>query len=185
MTQIHAPRRSLLLRTDAGLILPLPTTVTAVTAAVVAAPGAEVQAAAEPSASGVPVTEYSIMGYRQTEKPASQGGRANENGFRFRHKALRAIARTARNQPFITGHNWGDVRARGGTILEGGPIRRRMATRASSASSPASSAWPTGPSKGSRPGRSIASRSARSASATSSARSTRSRSSPIATAGRV
>lgn len=61
---------------------------------------------------------YTILGYRQTEKPASKGGRANANYFRIRHKAMRAFGRSFAGQPFITDHDWGDVRARGGTIVK-------------------------------------------------------------------
>lgn len=98
-------RRSLLHRTAAGTLLAFPAQ-----RSIVLADAGD----AEPAP-----TEYSILGYRQTEQPAAKGGKANENGFRFRHKAMRAIARTARGQPFITGHNWGDVRARGGTMIDG------------------------------------------------------------------
>lgn len=64
-------------------------------------------------------TSFTLLGYRQTEKPACKGGRcANSNFFRFRHKRMRAIARTFKGQPFLTGHDWGDVRARGGTIRD-------------------------------------------------------------------
>jgi hypothetical protein len=73
---------------------------------------------AEAAAAAPERKQYSVLGYRQTDKPAAAGGKANANGFRFRHKAMRAIARTFRGQPFVTGHNWGDVRARGGTIVD-------------------------------------------------------------------
>ena len=33
---------------------------------------------------------YTLLGYRQTEKPACKGGRPNANFFRIRHKAMRA-----------------------------------------------------------------------------------------------
>jgi len=105
-------RNSLLYRTDAGIVLAYP--VQRSVALVEAVVAADAAADAEPAA---PV-EYSILGYRQTEQPAAKGGKANANGFRFRHKAMRKIARTARAQPFITGHNWGDVRARGGTMVD-------------------------------------------------------------------
>jgi hypothetical protein len=109
------PRRSLLHRTAAGTLLAFP----AQRSLVLANAGD-----AEPAP-----TEYSILGYRQTEQPAAKGGKANENGFRFRHKAMRAIARSARGQPFITGHNWGDVRARGGTMIDGWADLPEISTR--------------------------------------------------------
>lgn len=62
---------------------------------------------------------FTALGYRQTEKPACKGGRANNSHFwRFRHKRMRAIARSFRKMPFLSGHDWGDVRARGGTIID-------------------------------------------------------------------
>jgi hypothetical protein len=59
---------------------------------------------------------FQALGYRQTVKPAAQGGKANANGFRFRNGGIRALARTFRGKPFLTAHDRGDVRARGGTI---------------------------------------------------------------------
>lgn len=61
---------------------------------------------------------YTLVGYRQTIEPAVNGGKANSAGIRFRNGGLRAMSRTGRNDPFITGHDWGDARARGGTILD-------------------------------------------------------------------
>ncbi len=63
-------------------------------------------------------TTYTIVGYRQTVEPAVRGGKANRQGVRFRNGGLRAMARTFRGQPFLTGHNWSDTRARGGTVLD-------------------------------------------------------------------
>jgi len=59
-----------------------------------------------------------VLGYRQTKLPAADGGRANANGFRIRHGAMRRFARTFAGRPFITGHDWGDVRSRGGTVTK-------------------------------------------------------------------
>lgn len=61
---------------------------------------------------------FTMLAYRQTEKSAAKGGRANANCFRFRHLSMRAIARTFRGMPFVSGHNWSDVRARGGTLVD-------------------------------------------------------------------
>jgi hypothetical protein len=61
---------------------------------------------------------FVALGYRQTLAPAAQGGKANANGFRIRNEALQALAESYAGQPFLTGHARGDVRARGGTILE-------------------------------------------------------------------
>jgi len=61
---------------------------------------------------------FTAIGFRQTAEPACRGGKPNANFFRFRHKRMRAIARTFRGQPFITGHDWGDARARGGTLID-------------------------------------------------------------------
>ena len=63
-------------------------------------------------------TTYTIVGYRQTAEPAVRGGKANRQAIRFRNAGLRAMARTFRGQPFLTGHNWSDARARGGTVLD-------------------------------------------------------------------
>jgi hypothetical protein len=63
-------------------------------------------------------TTYTIVGYRQTAEPAVRGGKANRQAIRFRNGGLRAMARTFRGQPFLTGHNWSDARARGGTVLD-------------------------------------------------------------------
>lgn len=64
-------------------------------------------------------TTFSALGYRQTMLAAAKGGKLlNANGFRFRNGGMRALARTFRGKPFITGHDWGDVRARGGTIAD-------------------------------------------------------------------
>lgn len=62
--------------------------------------------------------KFRAIGYRQTLEPAARGGKANKNGFRFRNQGMRALARSFRGQPFISGHDWGDVRARGGTIAD-------------------------------------------------------------------
>jgi hypothetical protein len=59
-----------------------------------------------------------VLGYRQTREPAAKGGEANAKGFRVRPAALRALARSFRGKPFLSGHDWSDVRARGGTILD-------------------------------------------------------------------
>lgn len=82
-------------------------------------------AAQPPAAMAPPVkkvkpegTTYTVVGYRQTAEPAVRGGKANRQAVRFRNGGLRALARTFRGQPFITGHNWGDTRARGGTVLD-------------------------------------------------------------------
>ncbi len=75
-------------------------------------------AAAAADGEDAAAARFTLLGYRQTDKPACKGGRANANFFRFRHKRMRAIARTFRGNPFITGHDWGDVRARGGTIVD-------------------------------------------------------------------
>jgi hypothetical protein len=61
---------------------------------------------------------FTALGYRQTVAAAKAGGVPNANGFRFRNESLRALARSYRGQPFLTGHDRGDVRARGGTILD-------------------------------------------------------------------
>jgi hypothetical protein len=63
-------------------------------------------------------TTYTVVGYRQTVEPAVRGGKANRQGVRFRNGGLRAMARSFRGQPFLTGHNWSDARARGGTVLD-------------------------------------------------------------------
>jgi len=63
-------------------------------------------------------TTYTVVGYRQTIEPAVRGGKANRKAVRFRNGGLRAMARTFRGQPFLTGHNWSDTRARGGTVLD-------------------------------------------------------------------
>lgn len=63
-------------------------------------------------------TTYTVVGYRQTVEPAVRGGKANRQGVRFRNGGLRAMARTFRGQPFLTGHNWSDTRARGGTVFD-------------------------------------------------------------------
>jgi hypothetical protein len=61
--------------------------------------------------------QYSVLGYRQTEKPAA--GRQGE-----RERVPVPPQGDARDradlprQPFVTGHDWGDVRARGGTIVD-------------------------------------------------------------------
>lgn len=58
-------------------------------------------------------------GYVQTRKSVADGGKAmNRNGWRFANEALPKIAASFAGKPFITGHDWGDVRARGGTIRE-------------------------------------------------------------------
>lgn len=62
------------------------------------------------------VREISVLGYWQTEKPACEGGEANANGFRIRNGGFRRFARSFAGQPFITGHDWGDVTKRGGII---------------------------------------------------------------------
>lgn len=59
-----------------------------------------------------------VVGYRQTKEPAARGGKANKNFFRFRTEGMRAFARSFRGQPFITAHDRGDVRMRGGTIVD-------------------------------------------------------------------
>lgn len=61
-------------------------------------------------------TRFTALGYRQTLVSAAKGGKANQNGFRFRNGGMRAMARTFRNNAFVGGHDWGDPRARGGTI---------------------------------------------------------------------
>lgn len=63
-------------------------------------------------------TQYTVIGYRQTLEAAARGGKPNRNYFRFRNEGVRALARSFRGQPFIMGHNWGDPRARGGTIAD-------------------------------------------------------------------
>lgn len=79
----------------------------------------QVRAATEDDAAAEEIADrFAMLAYRQTELPAAKGGKANANGFRFRHKAMRAIARTFRGAPFISGHDWGDVRARGGTLVD-------------------------------------------------------------------
>lgn len=59
---------------------------------------------------------FTARGYRQTDKPACRGGKANLNGFRIKNAALPALAASFATKPFITAHDWGDARARGGTI---------------------------------------------------------------------
>lgn len=62
--------------------------------------------------------QYTVRGYRQTSKAAFAGGKANGRGVRVRNAGMRALARTFKGQPFISGHDWEDVRARGGTIKD-------------------------------------------------------------------
>lgn len=60
-----------------------------------------------------------ILGYRQTKLSAAEGGKlVNGYGWRLRHGAMRAFARTFAGQPFLTGHDWGDVRSRGGLVIK-------------------------------------------------------------------
>jgi len=61
-------------------------------------------------------SKFTAIGYRQTKLAAAAGGKANANGFRIKNTALAALAATFSGKPFITGHDWGDARARGGTI---------------------------------------------------------------------
>lgn len=61
---------------------------------------------------------FKALGYRQTMLSAAKGGKANANGFRIRNGGMRALGRSFRGQTFITGHNKGDTRARGGTIRD-------------------------------------------------------------------
>jgi hypothetical protein len=69
-------------------------------------------------AGGDPTT-FRAIGYRQTLLPAAKGGQLlNMNGWRFRNGSMRALGRSFRGNPFITGHDWGDVRARGGVIAD-------------------------------------------------------------------
>lgn len=63
-------------------------------------------------------TMFKALGYRQTKAPASKGGTANHNGFRVRNGGMRALGRSFRTKPFISGHIKGDARARGGTIRD-------------------------------------------------------------------
>lgn len=60
----------------------------------------------------------SILAYRQTRLSAAKGGKANSNRFRFKHGAMPSIAKTFVSMPFISGHDWSDARARGGTIVD-------------------------------------------------------------------
>jgi hypothetical protein len=64
------------------------------------------------------VESFTALGFRQTVAAANKGGTANANGFRFRNESMRSLARSFRGQPFLTGHDRGDVRARGGTIRD-------------------------------------------------------------------
>lgn len=59
---------------------------------------------------------FTAIGYRQTKLTAFAGGKANANGFRVRNEGMASLTRTFRGQAFISGHDWGDARARGGTI---------------------------------------------------------------------
>lgn len=103
-------RPTILLRPDGRLVL------ASLTAHVVTAEAAPIgDPAAEAAAKSI-----TILHYRQTEQPVCRGGSLlNANYFRFRHKAVRAIARTFREMPFITAHDKGDARARAGTIERG------------------------------------------------------------------
>lgn len=86
---------------------------------VVRADAADGDAGPVPKKSPTPEGEaFMALGYRQTVLPAAKGGKANANGFRFRNGSMRALARSFRGRPFLTGHAWGDVRARGGTITD-------------------------------------------------------------------
>lgn len=84
--------------------------------AIVAATSPAIRAARVQAAEG---SRFLALGYQQTDLPASKGGLVlNSKGFRFRPRGMRALARTFRGNPFITAHDWGDVRARGGTIAD-------------------------------------------------------------------
>jgi len=77
-----------------------------------------IAAAPMPKAAPTAGDEFTAIGYRQTMEPAAGGGKSNANGFRFRSGSMRALARSFRGKAFITGHDWGDARARGGTITD-------------------------------------------------------------------
>lgn len=81
---------------------------------------ADASSSSEPKRRTTPTASdtFTAVGYRQTMEPAARGGKPNKNGFRFRAGSMRALARSFRGQAFITGHDWGDVRARGGTITD-------------------------------------------------------------------
>jgi hypothetical protein len=82
-----------------------------------AAPTSAPTRAATETAEGedAPIT-IRVLGYRQTAAPAARGGVANRKGFRVRPDALAALAASFAGAPFLTDHDWGDVRARGGTV---------------------------------------------------------------------
>lgn len=61
---------------------------------------------------------FTARGYRQTSKTAFAGGKANGAGIRVRNAGMSALAASFDGKPFISGHDWEDVRARGGTIKD-------------------------------------------------------------------
>lgn len=85
--------------------------------------GSTVRLAAESSAEETEASEkpiaLDVLGYRQTTKNAIDGGKPNANGFRIRNGAMRAFARSFAGSPFLTGHDWGDVTKRYGTVRKG------------------------------------------------------------------
>lgn len=75
------------------------------------------EAAAE---SEQPQKSFRALGYRQTLLPACKGGTMlNSHGWRIRNGGMRALARSFKGKAFVSGHIWGDARARGGDIVNG------------------------------------------------------------------
>jgi hypothetical protein len=73
--------------------------------------------AATPATATDTAGRFKAIGYRQTKLAAADGGTLlNSHGWRFAMSAMPDFAASFAGMPFITAHDWGDARARGGTI---------------------------------------------------------------------
>jgi hypothetical protein len=73
--------------------------------------------AATPATATDTAGRFKAIGYRQTKLAAADGGTMiNSHGWRFALPAMAPLAASFVGMPFITAHDWGDTRARGGTI---------------------------------------------------------------------